>query len=91
MKLINFKRAGKSKGSANIARERLQIIVAHERANLSNPGYLSAMQQDIIDVVQKYIEINTQDVSVQLGSDLDISILELNIVLPRKNQHSYYS
>ena len=85
MKLIDFFRSNSSKNSANIARERLQVIVAHERASRSRPDYLPAMRQDIIDVIRKYIHIESENVSVQMASEQDISVLELNIVLPEES------
>jgi len=82
MKLIDFLRSNQTKSSAKIARERLQIIVAHERANRDNPDYLPAMRQDIINVIKKYVDICAEDVSVQMASEQKVSMLELNIVLP---------
>jgi cell division topological specificity factor len=70
------------KDSANVAKERLQIIVAHERKQRNQPDYLPKLQQEIIEVIRKYAEIEQDDVEVQLDQSGDCSVLELNINLP---------
>ncbi len=68
--------------SAKVAKERLQIIIAHERVTRDKPDYLSAMQKDLIDVIAKYVDINKEDVKIELDRQDGCSILELNITLP---------
>lgn len=72
----------KSDSSASIAKERLQIIVSHERLNRGGHNFLPAMQQDILDVVRKYIAVSQDDINVRLDSEGDYSILEVNVQLP---------
>ncbi len=68
--------------TAKFAKERLQIIIAHERGNHDKPDYLSALQQDIIDVIAKYVAIDKEQVKVDLERKDGCSILELNVTLP---------
>ena len=68
--------------SAKVAKERLQIIIAHERVTRDKPDYLSAMQRDLIDVIAKYVNINKDDVKIDLERQDGCSILELNVTLP---------
>jgi len=68
--------------SAKIAKERLQIIIAHERSEHEPSNYLAALQKDILEVIGKYVKINKEDVKVELASKEGCSILELNVVLP---------
>jgi len=70
--------------TAAVAKERLQIIVAHERKKRSEPDYLPQMQQEIIEVIRKYVTIADDQVSVQLDDSDDCSVLELNVTLPEK-------
>lgn len=72
----------KKPASANLAKERLQIIVAHERTKRNQPDYLPLMQQEILEVIRKYVEIDQDQISVQLDNDEDCSVLELNVTLP---------
>ena len=70
------------KNTASIAKERLQIIVAHERGKREQPDYLPQLQQEILDVIRKYVNVGQDQVQVQLDKNEDCSILELNITLP---------
>lgn len=81
MKLLEFLKRERKK-SASVAKERLQIIVAHERGQRSQPDYLPRLQQEIIDVISKYVPIDREQVHVALDNQDDCSILELNITLP---------
>ena len=82
MSILDFFRRKKKLETANIAKERLQIIVAHQRSNRNSPDYLADMRKDILEVVQKYVSINADDVNVSLDNRKNVSILELNVTLP---------
>jgi cell division topological specificity factor len=81
MRIFDYFRSTK-KESASIAKERLQIIVAHERNKRSQPDYLPKMQQEILDVIRKYVSVDQEDVDVQVDQNGGCSVLELNITLP---------
>ncbi len=81
MSLIDFFKA-KKKSSASVAKERLQIIVAHERTKRDQPDYLPQLQQDLLNVIRKYIPIADEMVQVSLDKNDDCAVLELNITLP---------
>jgi cell division topological specificity factor len=70
------------KRSAGIAKERLQILVAHERAERDGPSYLPMLQKEIMDVIRKYVAIDPRDVSVSVDHEGQCEILALNVVLP---------
>lgn len=76
------KQQQKDHSSASIAKERLQIIVAHERGSRTKPDYLPQMQKDILAVVRRYVQIGEQDVQINFDHSNDFSILELNVTLP---------
>ncbi|BAU72940.1 cell division topological specificity factor MinE [Metapseudomonas furukawaii] len=82
MNIFDFFRERKKQNSASIAKERLQIIVAHERGQRSQPDYLPALQKDLVDVIRKYVDIDQEQVQVMLENQGSCSILELNITLP---------
>jgi cell division topological specificity factor len=85
MKFLDFFRSKKT-GSASVAKERLQIIVAHERRRSSTPDFLPQLQNDILQVVRKYIHINEEQIQLSVDKRGDFEVLELNISLaePRK-------
>jgi len=73
----------KPQKSAQTAKDRLQIIIAQERSKQSQQAdYLPLMRQEILKVIAKYTGIDAQDVKVDLQSNDNNSVLELNITLP---------
>lgn len=84
MGIFDYFKSKAEPSSASVAKERLQIIVAHERGKRQQPDYLPQMQKEIIDVIRKYVNIDSQDVQIQLENTDDCSILELNVTLPDK-------
>jgi cell division topological specificity factor len=68
--------------SASIAKERLQILVAHERSERNKPPYLADLQREILEVIRKYVNVDREDITVTMDQDENREILELNIVLP---------
>jgi len=74
---------GEKKTTANVAKERLQIILAHERTgNSHKPDYLPALQRDLIAVISKYINIHPDDIRVNLERQDNLDVLEVKIELP---------
>jgi cell division topological specificity factor len=75
---------GEKKKTASVAKERLQIILAHERSgrNAAEPDYLPALQRELMAVISKYIKINPDDIKVQLERQDDLEVLEVKIELP---------
>lgn len=71
--------------TAQVAKERLQIIVAHQRIQ-RQPGQinLDELQLKLIEVISDYLNIEKQLVNVQLQRDADRSRLELNVTLPEQ-------
>ena len=81
MSIFDYFRSNKT-NSASLAKERLQIIVAHERGKRKQPDYLPNMQQEIIEVIKKYIAIDNDQVTITFDNSDGCSILELNVTLP---------
>ena len=81
-----FKAKKSNDNSANIAKERLQIIVAHQRNELNKtqnkPEFLAKLQQEILQVVKKYTHIDQKDIKIELDNQDDCSVLELNVTIP---------
>ena len=80
-----FRKEEPKKGTAKLAKDRLQIIVAHEHSSFDTPAYLPALEKEIIAVIRKYIDISSQDVKCEFTDEKDneMSILEVNVVLPK--------
>jgi len=82
MSLLDYFRRTQPK-SANLAKDRLQIIVARERSSRhGTPDFLPKLQQELLEVIAKYERIDLEQVSVCLDKGEGCEVLELNIVLP---------
>ena len=78
---------GEKQKSATVAKERLQIILAHERSSRSSsPDYLPALQRELLAVVTKYVAIHLNDVKVHLERHDNLEVLEVKIELPESPQ-----
>ena len=84
MSIFNYLR--KRSGTASVAKERLQIIISHERSQRSTPDYLPKLQEEILAVIAKYIRISRDKVSVNLERMGDNSVLELNVTMPDEEE-----
>ena len=75
---------GEKKKTSNVAKERLQIILAHERSgrNAAEPDYLPDLQRELMAVISKYIKINENDIKVNLERQDNLEVLEVKIELP---------
>lgn len=81
MGLLDYFRQRKGSDSASIAKERLQILVAHDRRG-DAPSYLPQLQRDLLKVIRKYVAVDNEAVSVSVEQDGVHEVLELNVVLP---------
>lgn len=84
MKLLDFFRSRK-RPSADAAKERLQILLAHERAGTSQPAYMPQLHRDILKVICKYVEIDDEKLTVQFENIDSVSVLEVNVELPNRS------
>lgn len=71
------------KNTASLAKERLQVIVAHQRTGVADhPDYFPKLQKDLLRVIRKYVQVNDEAVRIEVERDQDMDLLELNITLP---------
>lgn len=82
MTLFGFFRRPTAPGSAQTAKDRLQILLAHERLDRSRPDYLPLLQKEILEVIRKYVPVTSDHVHINLQRGDQISTLELEIELP---------
>lgn len=74
----------RNNSTASVAKERLQIIISHERTQRNTPDYLPRLQEEILSVIAKYIPISRDKVSVNLERSGDSAVLELNVTMPEE-------
>ena len=86
MAIFDFFR--KAPNTAQLAKDRLQIVVARERASTGDrvQSYLPQLQQELLEVIAKYEKLDLEQVSVQLDKKGEAEVLEINIVLPEERR-----
>ncbi len=84
MTLIDFlnRLLGREKPSGTLARERLQLVLAHDRSDL-NPELLEQMRREILEVVQRYVEIDLEACDVSLETEDRVTALLANLPIRR--------
>jgi len=71
------------KQTASIARDRLRIIVAHERASRGGPDYLPMLQRELLEVIRKYVNVDAASVKVDMLGEGDNKVLDISVTLPQ--------
>lgn len=80
MSIFDFIRK-KHRNSATVAKERLQIIISHERIKRGQ-DFIPLLEKELLTVISKYVNIDPEQVKVNLSQQDEYSILELNVTLP---------
>jgi cell division topological specificity factor len=82
MSLLSFL-LGEKKKTASVAKERLQIILAHERASGRSAAgdWLPRLQRELVGVISKYVSIDPDDIRVNLEKQDNLEVLEVKIEL----------
>ena len=74
---------GEPRNTASTAKERLKVVVAHQReGRLGGPSYLPRLRAEILDVVRKYVQVPDSAVNVNVQREDGLEVLEMNIALP---------
>jgi cell division topological specificity factor len=68
--------------SAPVARDRLQVLLAHERSLSSRSDLIAVLEQEILAVIAKHIPIDRDMVVVKLDRGAQVSTLEIDIQMP---------
>lgn len=76
-----FRRQPRS-DTADTAKERLSILLAHERGGRASPDVLPLIQREIIEVIQRHMKVGRDSVDIKIERGDDFSTLEINIELP---------
>lgn len=72
--------------SAQVAKERLRIIVAQERsARGGGPDYLPLLRRELLEVIRKYVNVDPDAVHINLDRAEGQEVLELSVALPQKS------
>jgi cell division topological specificity factor len=83
MGLLDFFKA-RPKSTANLAKERLTILVSQERTSRNAPDYLPLLRKELLEVIRKYVNVDTDAVTVNVQKDGSQELLELSVTLPER-------
>lgn len=90
MSIFEFLFGKRNNKTANVARDRLQIIIAQQRdvrdESNSTPDYLPMLQKELLEVLSKYVQIKLDDINISHEKRDGIDMLELNITLPENKR-----
>ena len=81
MRLLEFFRLGRRPPSADTAKQRLQLVIAHDKG-AGGFEFLPLLQRELLEVIKKYVDVDARKVKVDIERGDQISVLELNIELP---------
>ena len=81
MNLLSFLSLSR-RGTAPVARERLQILLAHERTAFGRSDLVAILREEILAVIAKHIPISRDKVNVKLDRTSQVSTLEIDIEMP---------
>ena len=70
------------RGTAPVARERLQILLAHERSARSQPDLLGILREEILAVIGRHVSFEPDRVQIKMNRDRSVSTLEVDIEVP---------
>ncbi|HEX2494772.1 MAG TPA: cell division topological specificity factor MinE [Steroidobacter sp.] len=70
--------------TANVAKERLRIIVAQERSSRGGPDYLPLLRGELLEVIRKYVKVEPEAIQINLEKEEGHDVLELSVALPEK-------
>ncbi len=72
----------KRRGSAPVARERLQVLLAYERKNRGQPDLVAILREEIMAVITKHIHVGHDDVHIAMDRGDTMSTLEIDVNIP---------
>ena len=75
----------RNKNTANVAKERLRIIIAQERSTRGAPDYLPLLQRELLEVIRKYVNVDVDAVKVDFVKDGEHDVLDISVALPEKS------
>ena len=72
----------RQKNTANVAKNRLQILIQQERSMRGAPDYLPLLQRELLEVIRKYVSVDGDAVKVEMAKDGDHDVLDISVALP---------
>ena len=83
MSLLNLFRR---RGSAPVARERLQVLLAYERATRDQPNLLAVLREEIMAVITKHVAVEQDHIQVRMDRRNNTSTIEIEVEIPNSSR-----
>jgi cell division topological specificity factor len=77
--------------TANVAKERLRIIVAQERSTRGGPDYLPVLRSELLHVIRKYVNVDVEAIQVNFERDGGHEVLELSVARCRSRRNYLFA
>ena len=68
--------------SANLAKERLQVIIAREGNRSSNPELIQQIKRAVLEAVGKFVQVKPEDIAIEVENQRDLEVLSVSVTLP---------
>jgi cell division topological specificity factor len=79
---MNIFRFFSKQSSAPTARERLQVLLAHERASVGHSDLVALLREEILAVIARHVQVDRDKVNVKMDRGEHVSTLEIDIEIP---------
>jgi cell division topological specificity factor len=78
----------KRQKTASAARDRLQLLLAHERSSIGQTDLVAILREEILAVISKHIQLDADKVQVKLDRDKNFSLLEIDVEIPLHSEQN---
>ena len=78
-----FKRREPEPATAPIARERLQVLLAHERISPDQPNLLRALKNEIINAIARHVSVKPEAINVRIERRKSTAIMRIAVDIPK--------
>ncbi|MBX9455074.1 MAG: cell division topological specificity factor MinE [Rhizobium sp.] len=79
---MNIMNLFKRQKSAPLARERLQVLLSHERSSIGQSDLVAILREEILAVISKHVQLDADKVQVKLDRDKTVTLLEIDVEIP---------
>ena len=79
---MNLLEIFRKRTTAPVARERLQVLLSHERSVIGKSDLMAVLQEEILAVIAKHIHVEREAVQIKMDRGANVSMLEIDVEVP---------
>jgi len=76
----------RTRATAPVARERLQILLSYERGSAGQSDLVAILREDILAAISKHIIVERDNIQVKMDRGDKVSLLEINVEIPHSSK-----